>query len=224
MGVRGEHLECDLGQGKEEGEMDKTKQSWTYTRWLIQTDLHRHLGRHGWWLTLTTGYGIPGFRCTLWFRVCHYLRQHRDWRMALFVLARWVYFRNLYKFGISIPYDAKIGPGLYIGHFGGIFVSSHCILGQNVNLSQDITLGGTVRDGVRQAATLGDNVYIGPGVKTIGPVTIGSHAAVGANCVVTKDVPDHAIVAGVPGKILSVGKGSQDYINHTDYTEFTPAS
>jgi serine O-acetyltransferase len=59
-------------------------------------------------------------------------------------------------------------------------------------------------------------VYIGPGAKIIGAVRVGNNVAIGANCVVTKDVPDNAVVVGVPGKIISF-RGSQGYVNRTEY-------
>jgi serine O-acetyltransferase len=63
---------------------------------------------------------------------------------------------------------------------------------------------------------IGDNVYIGPGAKIIGRVNMGSGVAIGANAVVTKDVPDNAVVVGVPAKVISYN-GSKGYINKTDY-------
>ncbi|MFC2064935.1 serine O-acetyltransferase [Chloroflexota bacterium] len=63
---------------------------------------------------------------------------------------------------------------------------------------------------------IGDNVYIGPGAKIIGKVHVGNNVAIGANCVVTKDVPDNAVVAGVPGRVISM-KGSEGYVENTDY-------
>ena len=64
--------------------------------------------------------------------------------------------------------------------------------------------------------TIGDNVYIGPGAKLVGKIIVGNNAAIGANCVVTKDVPENGVVVGVPGKVISMN-GSVGYINRTDY-------
>lgn len=124
--------------------------------------------------------------------------------------------RLMYKFGISIPPDTKIGSGFYVGHFGGIFVSSQSIVGKNCNISQGVTLGKANRGKNKGYPKLGDNVYIGPGAKIIGAVNIGNNVAIGANCVVTRDVPDNSVVTGVPGKVISY-RGSDDYINRTDY-------
>lgn len=75
---------------------------------------------------------------------------------------------------------------------------------------------GLLHSAKKGAATIGNNVYIGPGAKIIGSVKIGDDVAIGANCVVTKDVPDHAVVVGVPGRIISY-RGAAGYVIHTDY-------
>ena len=120
------------------------------------------------------------------------------------------------KYGISISYKTQIGSGFYIGHFGGIIVNHNAVIGKNCNISHQVTLGVANR-GVRKGyPVIGDNVYIGPGAKIIGNVNIGNNAAIGANCVVTKDVPENGVVVGVPGKVISMD-GSTGYINRTDY-------
>jgi serine O-acetyltransferase len=106
--------------------------------------------------------------------------------------------------GIEIPRSAKIGPGLYIGHHGGITVSSLAVIGRNCNLSQNITIGVSGAGPKRGAPTLGDNVYIAPGARLFGKITIGHNVKVGANAVVHKDLPDNAIAVLDPGfKIIS---------------------
>ena len=124
----------------------------------------------------------------------------------------------MYKLGISIPPDTQIGSGFYIGHFGGIVVNRRCVIGKNCNISQGVTLGQANRGKNKGYPTLGDNVYIGPGAKIVGAVKIGNNVAIGANCVVTKDIPDDSVVVGIPGRIISK-EGSKGYVNRTDYTE-----
>jgi serine O-acetyltransferase len=63
---------------------------------------------------------------------------------------------------------------------------------------------------------IGDNVYIGPGAKLFGAIVVGDNAAIGANCVVTRDVPENGVVVGVPGQVIPY-EGSQGYINNTEY-------
>ena len=101
-----------------------------------------------------------------------------------------------------------IGPGLYIGHFGGIIVSSAAVIGENCNISHGVTIGAA---GTRQRGgvpRIGNNVYIGPGAKVFGRITIGNNVKIGANCVVHKDVPENAVVALNPGFEIISFKGN----------------
>ena len=63
--------------------------------------------------------------------------------------------------------------------------------------------------------TIGDNVYLGPGAKIFGKIQVGNNAAIGANCVVTRDVPDNGVAVGIPAKVISY-EGSTGYINNTN--------
>jgi serine O-acetyltransferase len=99
--------------------------------------------------------------------------------------------------GITIDASADIGPGFYIGHFGGVVVGGGVRAGQNLSLSQGVTLGE-----YRGSPTLGDQVYLAPGAKAFGPITIGDHVAVGANAVVHRDVPSWSTVVATGTEIL----------------------
>lgn len=106
--------------------------------------------------------------------------------------------------GIEIPRGATIGPGLYIGHYGGITVSSGTVIGRDCNLSQSITIGVSGADEKRGAPRIGDNVYIAPGARLFGRINIGNNVKIGANAVIHKDLPDNAIAVMDPGfKIIS---------------------
>lgn len=113
--------------------------------------------------------------------------------------------------GISISPDCRIGPGLYIGHFGGIVLHTDVVLGANCNLSQGVTIGLGCTDGVWGVPTLGDRVYVAPGAKIIGPVRLADGTVVGANAVVTRSTEPDATVAGVPARELN-RHGSGEYI------------
>jgi serine O-acetyltransferase len=119
--------------------------------------------------------------------------------------------------GIEIPRRAKIGPGLYIGHFGGITVSSIAVIGRNCNLSQNITIGVSGAGSKRGAPTLGDNVYVAPGARLVGKITIGNNVKIGANAVIHKDLPDNAIAVLDPGfKIISYAGNQPADANQSD--------
>jgi serine O-acetyltransferase len=101
--------------------------------------------------------------------------------------------------GIALPRSARIGRGLYIGHFGGIHISSAARIGKNCNLSQDVTIGVAGVGDKRGVPIIGDNVYLAPGARVFGPIRIGNNVKIGANAVVYRDIPDNAVVALDPG-------------------------
>lgn len=113
--------------------------------------------------------------------------------------------------GIDLPPATTVGPGFYIGHFGGIIVTDAAVIGTNCNISQGVTIGVSGRGEKRGAPRIGDRVYMGPGAKIIGPITIGDDVAIGANAVVVKDVPAMAVVGGVPAQVINLN-GSGDFV------------
>lgn len=112
--------------------------------------------------------------------------------------------------GIELPRGTRIGPGLYIGHFGGITISRDARIGSNCNLSQNVTIGVAGNGANRGAPTIGHNVYIAPGARIFGRICVGNNVRIGANAVVHADIPDDADVVLDPGfNILSYsGKGA----------------
>lgn len=102
------------------------------------------------------------------------------------------------KLLIDIPLKTEIGYGLYIGHPRCIVINEGTKIGNNVNLSQFLSIGTNNNT----PATIGDCVYIGPMCCIVEDVNIGNNATIGAGAVVVKDVPDNATVAGVPAQIL----------------------
>lgn len=188
-------------------------------RYLVFSDFYRLFGhkklvpliRH---LVFST----ESFRYVFWMRTCRYAANQSLLRVSLYPVARLVLHRLTFQMGIAIPHQTQIGPGFFIGHFGGIVVNKRTVIGRNCNISQGVTLGQVNRGALQGCPTIGDNVFIGPGAKVIGAITIGNNVAIGANCVVTKDIPDNAVVVGIPGRMISE-EGSQGYINRTDYDE-----
>lgn len=121
--------------------------------------------------------------------------------------------------GIDLPSEAKIGKGLYIPHFGQIFVHPSANIGDYCTLSQGVTIGLGGRRDKQGVPKIGDRVYIAPGAKIFGAITIGNDVAIGANAVVTKDLPDNAVAVGVPAKVVSY-KGSGDFTSYRGYNSF----
>jgi len=163
----------------------------------------------------------PGYTFTFYMRLCKYLQAKRPRLLIapLYLIARFVLRHYSYKFGIFIPFNTSIDVGFYIGHCGDIHANALARIGKNCNISQGVTLGQANRGKNAGHPTLGDGVYIGPGAKIVGAVRIGNNVAIGANCVVTKDVPDNGVVVGVPGKVISYD-GAASYVEHTDYTAY----
>lgn len=113
--------------------------------------------------------------------------------------------------GLSLPVGLQVGKGLFISHSGTVIVNGQCRIGDNCNLAPDTVIGYGILEGIGGYPVIGDRVFIGPGAKIFGPIHIGNDVAIGANAVVIRSVPDSAVAAGVPAKIVSM-KGSSDYI------------
>jgi len=101
----------------------------------------------------------------------------------------------------SIPYQCKIGKGSRFGYGGiGVVIHKRVVIGENCTIGTNITIGGKSQE--YNVPIIGNNVYMATGAKILGPITIGNNVTIGANSVVVNDVPDNAVVAGVPAKIL----------------------
>lgn len=105
--------------------------------------------------------------------------------------------------GIEIAHDAEIGKGLFIGHLGGIIIGTNSIIGDHASFHEGVTIGGGGRDKNHGVPKIGKNVYFGAGSKIIGNIKVGNNVMIGANAVVVKDVPDNAVIGGVPAKVIS---------------------
>lgn len=184
---------------------------------LIISDLYRYTGKTSLKFFVRNFLFNPGFICSFYSRICHNLSESKNpFAFFIFYYFLILHRHNCIKYGIELPFQTNIQSGLYIGHHGGIIISSRAIIGKNCNISQGVTIGQSNRGKYKGYPTIGDAVYIGPGAKIFGAIKIGNNVAIGANCVVTKDIPDNSVVVGVPGKVIS-SKGSLDYINNTDY-------
>lgn len=179
---------------------------------LILDDLYRYTAtkKPSFSMLICSYLKIPGFRYMFWLRLTRYFSSS-TYLKPLFIYCRLRLGHFSYKFGIDIPYSTTIGKGFYIGHFSCIVVSPEAIIGNNVNISQGVTIGHTSRGGRKGAAIIGDNVYIGPGAKIVGRVFIGNNVAIGANAVVTSDLPSDSVAVGIPAKIIS-SNGADEYI------------
>jgi serine O-acetyltransferase len=139
----------------------------------------------------------PGLWAVAWHKVAH-----RLFKARLFFLARAVNHISRFLTAIDIHPGASIGRHLFIDH-GFTVIGETAEIGDNVTIYQCVTLGGTnPANGVggKRHPTLEDNVIVGSGAQILGPITIGQRARVGANAVVTEDVPEGATMVGVKAR------------------------
>lgn len=98
--------------------------------------------------------------------------------------------------GVDLSPHASVGPGLRLVHATGTVIAKRSHLGRRCTLLHGVTIGSSGEEAPR----LGDRVYVGPGAKVIGGVSVGSHASIGANSVVISDIPERMFAAGIPAK------------------------
>ena len=142
----------------------------------------------------------PGVHAVALHRVAHWLFQGR-----LFFLARLINHIARLLTGIDIHPGAQVGRNLFIDHGQGVVIGETAIIRDGVTIYQSVTLGGTdPTNGVggKRHPTLEDGVIVGSGAAVLGPITVGPRARIGANAVVTRDVPENAVVGGVPARII----------------------
>ena len=118
-------------------------------------------------------------------------------------------------FGIELPQTAQIGKGLFLPHPYGIVLHPDVKIGEYCTISHEVTIGLAGRGKKQGVPHIGDRVYIAPGAKIFGKIKIGNDVAIGANAVVTKDLPDNAVAVGIPAKVISY-EGSRDFLHYLD--------
>ena len=144
----------------------------------------------------------PGLHAFLFFKISNFF-----WKINLKLIAR--IFSNISRFltGIEIHPAVKIGKNLFIDHGMGIVIGETTIIGSNVSIYQGVTLGGTKSVKKKRHPTIEDNVIIGAGAKVLGPITVGKSSKIGANSVVTKNVPSNTTVIGIPARVIDNTSG-----------------
>ena len=112
------------------------------------------------------------------------------------------YKRMCFNLGVDIK-TGNLGPGARIMHLGSyIRIRKKCQIGKNCTILPGVIIGNKYLEENDDFVTIGDNCYLGLGVKIFGNITIGDNVTIGANSVVTKSIPDNAIVGGVPAKVI----------------------
>lgn len=181
---------------------------------IIMNDLYRYYGDSSKSVFRKTYKHIPGFRFTCWLRKCRYYSSQPVISRPLFYYARWRYTQLKFKFGFDIEYSTEIGEGFYLGHWGGVVIHPDTIIGKNCNISHQVTVGVDNNQRNEAVPFIGDNVYIGPGSKLFGKITLGNGCVIGANSVVNRDVSAGVTAAGAPARVIS-NKDSSAYVKNT---------
>lgn len=103
--------------------------------------------------------------------------------------------RLFYIYNCEISHNAQIHPSVLFGHPTGVVIGSNVVVGADCRIYQQVTLGANLTSN-NEMPSIGKGSIVGAGAKIIGPVTIGEHCLIGANAVVTKNVPSYSVVGG----------------------------
>ncbi|EZP69674.1 Serine acetyltransferase [Sphingomonas paucimobilis] len=186
--------------------------TWKLLRSVLKADLYRYSGGasagHFWRHYAFT----PGYKYTVLMRTTGWLSAQPLKGFGVYYLLKMILLRARYKYGFAIPEYMVIGPGLFINRFGGVYMNGDAVIGNNANVTHGSMLGQANRGLYRGSPVLGNRVFIGAGAKIIGRLRVGDDSSIGSNAVVTKEVPVHGVVGGVPAKLISTA-GSDGYIN-----------
>jgi serine O-acetyltransferase len=143
-------------------------------------------------------FNYPGFWALESYRIAHWFYQKGFKRVGRFISG----FSNFLT-SIDIHPNAQIGKGVFIDHGLGVVIGETAIVGDDVTIYQQVTLGGVSLNKVKRHPTIGNHVVIGAGAKVLGDITIGDYCKIGSNSVVVKDAPSHSTIVGIPGRVLS---------------------
>ena len=153
----------------------------------------------------------PGVKAVFFHRIANFFS------VAKFdLIARIISQFSRFLTGIEIQPRAKIGKNLFIDHGMAVVIGETSEIVDKVRIYHMVTLGGISpsinsndQRGSKRHPTLMDNVVVGSGAQVLGPVVVGKNAKIGANAVVTKDVPENAVMVGIPAK--NVGTATEEF-------------
>ena len=153
----------------------------------------------------------PGVKAVFFHRIANFFSTAK-----FDLIARIISQFSRFLTGIEIHPKAKIGKNLFIDHGMGVVIGETSEIGDNVTIYHMATLGGIApsinsndQRNIKRHPTIGDEVVIGSGAQVLGPVTVGRCAKIGANAVITKDVPEKAVMVGIPAK--NVGLADSEF-------------
>ncbi len=153
----------------------------------------------------------PGIKAVFMHRIANFFA------VAKFdLIARIISQFSRFMTGIEIHPKAQIGKNLFIDHGMGVVIGETSEIGDNVTIYHMATLGGISpsinsnnQRNIKRHPTIEDNVVVGSGAQVLGPIVVGKNSKIGANAVVTKNVPENAVMVGIPAK--NVGTSSEEF-------------
>ena len=144
----------------------------------------------------------PGAHAVFFHKISNFF-----WLLKLKLLGRIISNISRFLTGIEIHPAVKIGKNFFIDHGMGIVIGETTVIGDNVSIYQGVTLGGTKWEKRKRHPSISDNVVIGAGAKVLGPITVGKNSKIGANSVVTRNVPSNTVVVGIPARVVDNPSG-----------------
>ena len=153
----------------------------------------------------------PGVKAVFFHRIANFFSTAK-----FDLIARIISQFSRFLTGIEIHPNAKIGKNLFIDHGMGVVIGETSEIGDNVTIYHMVTLGGIApsinsddQRNIKRHPTIEDEVVVGSGAQVLGPITVGRYAKIGANAVITKDVPEKAVMVGIPAK--NVGLADSEF-------------
>ena len=148
----------------------------------------------------------PGVKAVFFHRIANFFQLAK-----FYLVARIISQLSRFLTGIEIHPGAKIGKNLFIDHGMGVVIGETSEIGENVTIYHMVTLGGIApsinsngQRNIKRHPTIEDYVVIGSGAQVLGPVRVGRCAKIGANAVITKDVPEKAVMVGIPARNVGI--------------------
>ena len=154
-------------------------------------------------------FNYPGLWALFFHRIAHWF-----YNKGLRFLPRLISAIGLFLTTIDIHPAATLGRRVFIDHGVGVVIGETAILGNDVIVYQQVTLGGVSTSKGKRHPTLEDNVVIGAGAKVLGNIVIGENAKIGANSVVVKEVPDSSTAIGIPAHVIEKGRCTDPFMHN----------
>lgn len=168
----------------------------------IKADFERQQMKHPVWASLTYGEHAVTRKYLETLRKLEFYQNNKKNLICKLLYAFYFlkYRKNCLKYGMYI-FPNTSGPGLLLPHLGFVRIGPQTKMGANCTVLP-MVLFGRKNPNIDGPIIIGDDCYISTGVTILGPVKIGNNVTIGAGAVVTKDIPDNAVVGGVPAKVI----------------------